>query len=367
MNLKRIPESQGWIQRIGEWAIRQHTFMPRMIDLEVSRVCNLKCPACVRTSVSSMSQKGGEPFCTLERFRNIHKEIPTIGTLNFMGDGEPLVNPEFNDIIHYAFLSGIYTVITSNTTLITPKHIKHWEENNVYRIHASIDAPKKDLYEDVRVGATWEGTYKILQQLGTSSIPVCVNMLLTKSTISEMLNMVKLCKEIGIKEVTFLMPICPHGNDIDTRVENNVENRQLFLDTSRLCNKLGIKWIFPLTLNPTFRRFNFPFIRPQISIEGDIWACCYSLGRGKNWVFGHCIDLPEKLYDMGNMFKEGFREVWFGEGFKEIREVYRKTELPKGTVISKEEYLKRVKEIEKRTDRFAHCEICPARWGVACS
>jgi len=73
MNWKKVPETQGWLQSLGEWAVRQRTFMPRMIDLEVSRVCNLDCPACMRRADSSLAQQGGEPYCTLDRFREIHK------------------------------------------------------------------------------------------------------------------------------------------------------------------------------------------------------------------------------------------------------------------------------------------------------
>lgn len=369
MNWKRIPESQGWIQRIGEWAIRQHTFMPRMIDLEVSRICNLDCPACMRKASSSLAQQGGDNFRTLEGFKEIHKQVPTLGTLNFMGDGEPLMNPELNDIIHYASLNNIYTVVTTNATLITPTIVSDWTRDKVYRVHASIDAASKELYEEVRVGAEWEKTYENLQLISKSGIPLCINILLTKKTITGMINTVKLCKEVGAREITFLMPICAYGSDEDTRPEDSPSNHIRFAETAQWCRYLGIKWIFPLTLRPTFRRFSFPFIRPQISIEGDLWACCYSLGRGPNWMFGHRIDIEPNTYQMGNMFKEGFREVWFNEAYEELRGVYRKTEVPKGTIISRQEYLERILEVENREDkkRFDHCEICPARWGMACS
>jgi len=367
MNWKRIPESQGWIQRIGEWAIRQHTFMPRMIDLEVSRICNLSCPACMRRADSSLAQSHKEtPFRTLEGFREIHRQIPTLGTLNFMGDGEPLMNPELNDIIHYASLNDIHTVITTNATLITQEMVEHWKKDKVYRVHASVDAVGEK-YEAMRVGAEWEETLENLGMLGESGIPLCINCLLLESSMEEMPKMVKLCKEVGAKEVTFLMPICTYGTDIGIKPEDNYRNRQLFHDTHLMCHDLGIKWIFPLTLNPTFRRFSFPFIRPQISIEGDLFACCYSLGRGKVWFEGYGYEVPS--YNMGNMFKEGFNQVWHNEGYKEIRRIYKESEVEKGTVISRKELLRRTKEIMEnpRGGKFDHCKICLARWGMACS
>jgi MoaA/NifB/PqqE/SkfB family radical SAM enzyme len=365
--IKRIPESQGWVQGIGEWVVRQHTFMPRMIDLEVSRVCNLSCPACMRRADSSLAQKGKDvQFCTLDRFKEVLEEIPTIGTLNFMGDGEPLMNPCLNDIISYASDRGIYTVLTTNTTLVTYEDIQFWENHKVYRIHASVDAAHKKLYEEMRVGAEWEKTYKALKLIGESSIPLCLNVVLTKKNMQEMPEMVELCREVGAREVTFLMPICTYGDDRDVRPEDSQVTRGLFSLTAKLCKSLGIKWIFPLTLNPTFRRFNFPFIRPQISIEGDVWACCYSLGRGKVWYEGYSYEVPN--YNMGNMFGDGFRKVWYGEGFKEIRQIYRESEERRGTVIPRQELLRRTQEImENPNSKYDHCRVCLARWGMACS
>jgi len=366
--IKRIPETQGWIQRIGEWAVRQHTFMPRMIDLEVSRVCNLSCPACMRRADSSLAQSRKETqICTLDRFREIHEEIPTLGTLNFMGDGEPLMNPELNDIIRYAFLNGIHTVLTTNATLVTYEDVEHWVRNGVYRIHTSVDAAHAELYEKMRLGAEWRKTYESLKRIGRSGIPLCINMVLTQENIHEMPNMVRLCKEVGAREVTFLMPICTYGSDIGVKPEDNEQNRELFRQTAKLCNDLGVKWIFPLTLNPTFRRFSFPFIRPQISIEGDLFACCYSLGRGKVWFEGYGYEVPS--YNMGNMFKEGFREIWHSEGYKEIRRIYKESEVRKGTVITRAELLRRTKEVMENPNsgKYDHCKICLARWGMACS
>ena len=368
MKLRTIPESQGWLQHIGEWAVRQHTFMPRMIDLEVSRICNLSCPACMRRADTSLSHEK-EKFCTLERFREIHKQIPTLGTLNFMGDGEPLINPELADIIHYAATKDIHTILTTNGTLLTPSIIENLVADKVFRVHMSVDAAEKKPYEEMRTGAIWEKTLENLHLVGHSGIPLCINTVLTQQNIHQMPEIVRLAKTVGAREVSFLMPICAYGPDEKIRPENNWENQQLFIDTQRLCQDLHIKWTFPLTLDPTWRRFSFPFIRPEISIEGDLWACCYSLGRGTTWMMGEEIHIPKGTYVMGNMFKEGFREVWYGDKYRELRRKYITTELPKGTIISRTAYVDKIREVESRKnpDQFAHCEICPARWGTACS
>lgn len=369
--LKRIPESQGWLQRMGEWAVRQHTFMPRMIDLEVSRICNLNCPQCMRRADTSLAQckPNGEVYCSLDKFRAIHEQIPSLGTLNFMGDGEPLMNPETLDIIHYAATKDIHTVLTTNGCLLTKAKVEFLTKNKIYHIHISVDAAEKHLYERLRYGAAWEKTLENLFLVGRSGIPFCINVVITNQNIHQMPAMVRLAKDVGAREISFLMPICAYGDDVDTRPADNSENRALFVETQKLCDTLGVKWIFPLTLNPTWRRFSFPFIRPEISLEGDLWACCYSLGRGTTWMMGEEIHIPEGTYNMGNMFRDGFKKVWYGDAYKELREVYKKTELPKGTIIHRDTYREMIREVEGRQikGRFDHCEICPARWGTACS
>jgi MoaA/NifB/PqqE/SkfB family radical SAM enzyme len=372
--IKRVPESQGWIQRIGEWGVRQHTFMPRMIDLEVSRICNLNCPACMRRADTSLAQTkpNGEVYCSLTKFQAIYEQIPTLGTLNFMGDGEPLMNPELMDIIHYASLNDIHTVLTTNGALLTQQIVNQLTREKVYHIHISVDAAEAELYEKLRFGSDWKLINENLRLVGKSGIPLCINVVLTQQNMSQMLKIVQLAYEVGAKEITFLMPICAYGDDTKIRPKANAQNEILFADAKALCDKLGIKWIFPLTLNPTFRRFSFPFIRPEISLEGDLWACCYSLGRGTTWVESREVTIPPGTYNMGNMFKKGFKDVWYGPKYQALRKKYIETEVKKGTIITREDYVRHIEDVEQRikngtADPFAHCEICPARWGMACS
>lgn len=86
-------------------------------------------------------------------------------------------------------------------------------------------------------------------------------------------------------------------------------------------------------------------------------------------MMGEEIHIPKGTYNMGNMFRDGFKEVWYGEKYQELRRKYINTELPKGTIISRKAYVDKIRDVESRKnpDQFAHCEICPARWGTACS
>jgi len=69
---------------------------------------------------------------------------------------------------------------------------------------------------------------------------------------------------------------------------------------------------------------------------------------------------------MGNMFKDGFKEIWYGDSMNELRNTIKRTERPRGTTITREE-LREMRENPTETGRFKYCEACLPRWGMACS
>lgn len=366
-SLRRIAESNSLLEKVAEEVVRLKVFMPRIVDLESSRVCNLKCPGCPRNSESSLCHEG-DRFVTLEKVKYLLEQIPTLATFNFMGDGEPLCNPEFNDIIHLIGSKGINTIVTTNGTLLTKKIVEGWERDKVYRVHVSIDGASKEVYERERVGAEFGKTIENLKLLCSNGITVCVNMMLYEDTIKEMPGIVKLCEEARVKEVTFLMPICALGTDIDgtlARPKVNLKNYEIFQETQDLCRELRVKWIFPIDLQPMFRRLSFPFTRPQITLDGDVYSCCYMIGRGKTWFDGHLVEIPSSSYILGNMFKQDFREIWYSDAMNELRTTIKKTEKQRNLIIDREELRGMRENIGK--GRFAYCEACLPRWGMACS
>jgi hypothetical protein len=68
--------------------------------------------------------------------------------------------------------------------------------------------------------------------------------------------------------------------------------------------------------------------------------------------------------------KDGNSRKWqrCGEGYQEIRTIYKESEVPKGTVMTREELLRGPKEIMENPNsrRYSHRRICLARWGMAC-
>ena len=84
----------------------------RILQIEISRACNLDCRICMRKNLESNTG-----FMSFDDFKKI------LGSYNFRevalhGWGEPLLNTEIFQMIEHAKRQGIKTSLTTNATLI---------------------------------------------------------------------------------------------------------------------------------------------------------------------------------------------------------------------------------------------------------
>ncbi|MEO1227344.1 MAG: radical SAM protein [Myxococcota bacterium] len=86
--------------------------------VEVSGVCNLKCPSCPTGALSNRGRANG--LMTAEMFRSIVDKIlvespsGSKSHLWFFNWGEPLLNPDLPEMIRYAREHGLETMVSSN-------------------------------------------------------------------------------------------------------------------------------------------------------------------------------------------------------------------------------------------------------------
>ena len=84
----------------------------RILQIEISRACNLDCRICMRKNLESNTG-----FMSFDEFKKI------LGSYNFRevalhGWGEPLLNTEIFQMIEHAKRQGIKTSLTTNATLV---------------------------------------------------------------------------------------------------------------------------------------------------------------------------------------------------------------------------------------------------------
>lgn len=118
---------------------------PRIVYIEPTDTCNLKCVMCPQTT--STHQRG---FMKFELFERVVSELPKASRVHLYYRGEPLLHPRISEMISCVLERGNKLSITTNGTLpITAGHAAS-------RLMFSFDGSNKEVYEGIRRGAKYD-------------------------------------------------------------------------------------------------------------------------------------------------------------------------------------------------------------------
>jgi MoaA/NifB/PqqE/SkfB family radical SAM enzyme len=142
-----------------EWAFRRHvsdiTVRPYVMIIEPLYYCNLSCPLCARETAPN-ARKGKEAAgkMPLDLFDQVMDEIgDDLFQLQIFGNGEPLLDwPRTKQIIQKAHDRRIYTLLSTNCTLITKEMAEEIVASDLDYLICGIDGVTQASYEAYRVG-----------------------------------------------------------------------------------------------------------------------------------------------------------------------------------------------------------------------
>ncbi len=139
----------------------------KSIQIELTRVCNLRCSYCY--SESGPWQKGsGLP---LEQVYRVLKEAEELGciTVDFTG-GEPLAYRWWKEVLTEARRLGLVTTLHTNGTLLTEPTVEFLAKLPLRHLQVSLDSHLPEVHDRIRgMPGAWEKAVagiKIAQRLG---------------------------------------------------------------------------------------------------------------------------------------------------------------------------------------------------------
>lgn len=156
----------GYLCNRIEWYYYPHLCIlkgyPIHMDIELSSLCQLKCPMCFRFHKPVKNQG----LMSLETFKKVIDEIEgKIYSIKFTGRGEPLMNRQFPAFLDYVKDKkfGEVTMIT-NGQLMNEETMLSMIENGIDRVAFSIDG-LKEKYEEIRAPIKYEEIIDIVARL----------------------------------------------------------------------------------------------------------------------------------------------------------------------------------------------------------
>lgn len=192
------------------WAREYETLLyaPKFLNLEfVKGKCNLKCRMCIGTNAAGHPDRLS--YLRAADFRRILENAPTIaGVTLSSGDSDPLLHPEFDDIMAAAKDHRIQINLYTNGLPLSARTARAMVESGVVSsINFSIDAATKATYAKVR-GGDFDKLLAKIRMLSemkgerSASLPaISVSFVAMADTVEELPDFVTLAASLGATTV----------------------------------------------------------------------------------------------------------------------------------------------------------------------
>ncbi len=270
----------------NDYGMREEALkFPMMSVLSFSYVCNALCPNCPYTNSSIRGDYKDAKYMAAETFRIIADEVGKHGAwLRISGGGEPMMHPQFLELMQYAKAKGCKLGIITNGSMLTQELAQALLDIEVEMLEFSVDADNQNDYDIVRKGLDFDTLVTNIKM------------------VSEKRNAMKSPTKI------IATAINQNGIDVDT-----VEQFWLpYVDNFQ--KRKYLTWGINAPENsaddtpylPPEERVPCPFIFERLNIDS----------RGKIMVCGY--DIAAKT-DMGNVHDTSIEEIWHSEAFEHYR------------------------------------------------
>jgi pyrroloquinoline quinone biosynthesis protein E len=290
-------------------------FFPIRLDIENVSRCNFKCDMCI-VSQRHKGKRAGD--LSIENFKKIIDEFYSLVEIKLHGFGEPLMQGEdYFRMIEYAKSKIIWVRMVTNGSLLHLKdNYKKLIDTNTDEIQISIDGATKKVFEKIRKGSSFEQILKNCENINRYAKDNNRNVtkawcVLQKDNYREFFEIIKICSEIGFKQIVFSLDL--HGSGSSEQYKKNLEKNileKINIETLKEGIKFGLKkniivqyWY----INKKFDKKNicpWPFEWSFISSDSRIIPCCM-------------IGNPD-YFEIKSDEKE-FRRKWLSKEYEEFR------------------------------------------------
>jgi|WetSurMetagenome_2_1015567.scaffolds.fasta_scaffold08570_5 MoaA/NifB/PqqE/SkfB family radical SAM enzyme len=281
---------------------------PTVIQVEVSSRCNLSCPCCP-VSIGLERPTGHMDFGL---FQKIIDEIGhTILVILFWDWGEPFLNPQAYEMIRYAHSHGIRVISSTNGHLFaTPHHASEVVHSGLDALVFSLDGITQETYRQYRSGGklqqVLEGITRVItekRRLGSETPLVNLRFIVMKHNEQELHQIGSFASSLGVDLLTIRKFHMVHSGSMEHKGTMRMSPTQPKFQLPPIDQSSGR----PLrTLNNPCRNL---WNCPTIHWDGTVTSCF--------------MDFAEKR-PLGTLGTLGFKEIWYGPDFLELRHNFRK-------------------------------------------
>jgi len=299
-----------WYEAKDDWN-RLKSVYPVFIEISPIGGCNHRCTFCAMDYMGYRNIKWDEKVLA-DRLTEMSKL--GVKSINFAGEGEPLLYKPLARIVEHSSNVGLDTSITSNFVPTNKESISTFVKNCSW-IKISFNAGTANTYAQIH--QTSEKDFDIavenmryaveVKKETGSKCTLGAQMLLLPENRHEAVTLAKMCQEIGI-DYLVIKPYSQHLSSETTIYKDIVYDDMLSLeDELEALNTEKFNVVFRSNTmkkhsakTHTYKKcLSTPFFWAYVSTEGDVYGCSAYLGK--------------ENFRYGNLNENGFQEIWESE------------------------------------------------------
>ena len=307
------------ISRLGRW----YDIYPPFLEIEPTTVCNLKCIMCEHTYWNEPPKN-----ISFDEFRGIVDQFPHLKWMGLTGIGSSFLNKDFLKMVRYLKSKSVIVELIDTFNHIDGQIVEELVGMGVNIYFISMSGATKETYEKVCVGANFDKVMENLKYLvrlkkeRKTELPILnFHYIISRTNMHEMITFVELIHSLDCDAYEVLFTPLLHAFDEvkDEAVEISDEAIQA---VGQRAKELGVR----LAYSPTVPKNKPPisdcvqWLMPFIFSTGHVIVCCTGNEANRR-------DF-QKETSMGNVFEQGFKEIWYGDNYRKFREMIRKGEVP---------------------------------------
>ncbi len=275
--------------------------VPMAVSIEPVNFCNLQCPECV---VGNGSLTRNKQLLPIENFKIIVDKLPSdLLHVNLYFQGEPMLHPQFAEMVKIAGDKNIFTSTSSNGHFLFDKNkVKELITSGLGKIIVSIDGTTQETYEKYRKNGDLSQVITgiktlvdLKKEMKRNNPFVELQFLVMAHNEHQIPDIKRLAKSLQVDKLSLK----------STQVydfENGSELIPYNPKYSRYYRKKDGKYYLKGKLkNCCWRQWS----SAVIAVNGDVLPCCFDKNGN---------------YSFGNLFEQTLQEIWMGKKANDFRQ-----------------------------------------------
>ena len=266
--------------------------VPASLSIEPTTNCNLQCPECP-SGLRQFTRKIGNIDFTLYK-SIIDQSYKELVYLMLYFQGEPLLHPDFFEMLKYAKSKNIYTATSTNAHFLDYESAKNVVKSGLDRLIISIDGVSQESYEKYRKGGdlnkVLEGTRNLLKvknELKSTKPYIIFQFVVFKSNENEIQEIKILGRQIGVDEVK-IKSAQFYNLDLSNDL---IPTKNEYLRYKRSQNDFSFKDTTP---NKCWKSWH----SSVITMDGKLVPCCFD---------------KDAKYKLGDLIENSIKDIFSGD------------------------------------------------------